>query len=322
MSLPLLFLVPCAALSSTCMTETAWEDEWERVLWKKKPYPDNYVPETFLSSLSKNANFRPYTYWYLVRSSFAISQHLATVITFVAIFVHLNDRRLDPRALVWASVAAFLAGWSVWELFDCCSSGRALRGASASTTRAKIVKSSILVFLALMSVSPVLRTLTAATSSDSIWALSASLFVLNALLADYTAMPLDMHLRERLTSVLSMNAAISSSVVLASRLPSDLSVFGLMLVSVQLFALFPMLRRRLQAGPPVVQTSVTIILCLSSLASAESLSRTATGIAMAAFVSVTFVAPGVLVWAQKYKNEIRGTWDPAVPRVNRTEKTM
>lgn len=53
----------------------------------------------------------------------------------------------------------------------------------------------------------------------------------------------------RLTSVLSMNAAISSSVVLASRLPSDLSVFGLMLVSVQLFALFPMLRRRLQVMP-------------------------------------------------------------------------
>lgn len=46
-----------------------------------------------------------------------------------------------------------------------------------------------------------------------------------------------------------MNAAISSSVVLASRLPSDLSVFGLMLVSVQLFALFPMLRRRLQVIP-------------------------------------------------------------------------
>lgn len=43
-----------------------------------------------------------------------------------------------------------------------------------------------------------------------------------------------------------MNAAISSSVVLASRLSDDLSVFAVMLFSVQLFALFPMLRRRLQ----------------------------------------------------------------------------
>lgn len=50
---------------------------------------------------------------------------------------------------------------------------------------AKVVKSSIMVFLALIGLSPVLKTLTAATSSDSIWALSACLFVLNALLADY-----------------------------------------------------------------------------------------------------------------------------------------
>lgn len=49
------------------------------------------------------------------------------------------------------------------------------------------MKSSIMMFLVLMSLSPVLRTLTAATSSDSIWALAASLFLLNALLADYTA---------------------------------------------------------------------------------------------------------------------------------------
>jgi phosphatidylinositol glycan class C protein len=44
-----------------------------------------------------------------------------------------------------------------------------------------------MMFLALMALSPVLRTLTAATSSDSIWALAAILFIINALLADYTA---------------------------------------------------------------------------------------------------------------------------------------
>lgn len=127
----------------------------------------------------------------------------------------------------------------------------------------KTVKSSILTFLALMSLSPVLRTLTAATSSDSIWALSAGLFILNALLADYTAADHYSRARERqvlyyeriaktdvsihsLTSVLSMNAAISSSVVLASRLSSDLAVFALVLFSVHAFALFPMLRRRIQ----------------------------------------------------------------------------
>ena len=31
------------------------EKDWERVLWKRLPYPDNYVPPThFLASLRKN----------------------------------------------------------------------------------------------------------------------------------------------------------------------------------------------------------------------------------------------------------------------------
>ena len=45
---------------------------------------------------------------------------------------------------------------------------------------------------------------------------------------------------------MSVNAAISASVVLASRLVDDVSVFALMLFSIEAFALFPLLRRRLQ----------------------------------------------------------------------------
>jgi Phosphatidylinositol N-acetylglucosaminyltransferase len=54
---------------------------------------------------------------------------------------------------------------------------------------------------------------------------------------------------KRLTSVLSINAAISAAVVLASRLHDDLAVFALMLFSVEAFALFPIFRRRIQVCP-------------------------------------------------------------------------
>jgi hypothetical protein len=30
--------------------------EWQRVLWRPQPFPDNYVPPTFLAALSKNRN--------------------------------------------------------------------------------------------------------------------------------------------------------------------------------------------------------------------------------------------------------------------------
>lgn len=140
-------------------------------------------------------------------------------------------------------------------------------------TGAKAAKASILVFLALIALAPILRTLTAPTSSDSIWALSICLFILNAGLADYSSVRRGGQVRERydlahacssrlqrltgmvlhsfalrLTSVLSMNAAISAAVVLASRLHEDLAVFALVLFAVLLFALFPILRHRLQVG--------------------------------------------------------------------------
>lgn len=282
---------------------------WNKVLWERQPFPDNYIhPRSFLSSLRRNPNFKPYTYWPLVLLCCAITQHLATIFTFLAVFVRLKERWLDARVLLWVSIHSFFGGYVLYEILSCSNP---VRGAF---TRSSTIKSSLLVFLALMGLSPVLRTLTAATSSDSIWALSACLFLLNALLADYSSMkPVP---QERLTSVLSMNAAISSSVVLASRLPDDLAVFALVLFAVQLFALFPILRHRLQVTPQVAQILFTLTLCVISFALTVPLSVSVAYIYAGIFITVTFVAPGVLVWAQKYKNEIRGPWDVAVPRLN------
>ncbi|KAJ3786633.1 phosphatidylinositol N-acetylglucosaminyltransferase [Lentinula aff. detonsa] len=298
---------------------------WEKVLWKNQPYPDNYIPQGALeSSLRKNPNFKPYTYWPLVHLSIAITQHLATIFIFLSVFVRLKDRSLDPRVLIFVSLGCFFVGYFVWEVLQYTqSSGGGSKHGSKRNERVKTLKSSILIFLALMSLSPVLRTLSAATSSDSIWALSACLFLLNILLADYGSSSSVAQVRpERLTSVLSMNAAISSSVVLASRLSNDLAVFALIQFSVQSFTLFPMLRRRLQAfntrklSTRAMQALLTFALSISSLILAMPLSSTIAFLFLLVLLAVTFFAPAVLVWAQKYKNEIRGPWDVAVPKVN------
>jgi Phosphatidylinositol N-acetylglucosaminyltransferase len=51
---------------------------------------------------------------------------------------------------------------------------------------ARTVKASLLIFLALIALAPILRTLTAPTSADSIWALATALFLVHAVLADYS----------------------------------------------------------------------------------------------------------------------------------------
>jgi phosphatidylinositol glycan class C protein len=118
-----------------------------------------------------------------------------------------------------------------------------------------------------------------------------------------------------------MNAAISASVVLSSRLSDDISVFALMLFSVGLFGLFPVLRHRLQvtshhvkikgpylflifyikAAPAFLQPLLTITLSATSLLLTASLSTIVTFLFAAVLAFVMFVSPFVLVWAQRYK---------------------
>ncbi|KAA1468249.1 phosphatidylinositol N-acetylglucosaminyltransferase [Dentipellis sp. KUC8613] len=287
--------------------------EWERVLWKSQPYPDNYVPDSFLSTLSMNVNFKPHNYWLLMLGSYTVTQHLSTLLIFLVIFVRLMNATFDPRLLMLTCAILFVTGCAIWELLHFT-----WRGAAHNThdRRAKTLKGSILVFLALMALSPILRTVTAGISSDSVWALSAWLFVLNTAFADYRAVGFWGRPRERWTSVVSINAAICAAVVLASRLCDDISVFAFVLFSVELFGLFPVLRHRLQVTHVLIHTALTALLAVVSILLTASLSIVVTYMYLAVLVCINFVAPALLIWAQRFKNEIRGPWDAATPMVN------
>ncbi|CAE6519609.1 unnamed protein product [Rhizoctonia solani] len=285
-------------------------EEWQKILWKKQPFPDNHLPPSFLSSLQRNINLKQYTYTSLLKTALPVTQHLSTTALFLSTFARLKSGRLDPRVLVYFGSGLSILGFGIYET-------NSPRLGHPSHRLAQAVKSSILVFLALASLAPVLRTLTAATSDDSIWALAASLFILHAVLADYT--PERAVVSERggteggLTSVLSINAAVSASVVLASRLQTDIAVFSLMLYAVQSFALFPVLRQRLQRYP----LASLVLTCFVTGLSFAALPFPSLVFPLAALLGlVTFGSPGALVWSQRYKNRIRGPWDPAVPQLN------
>ena len=164
-------------------------------------------------------------------------------------------------------------------------------------------------------VTPVLKTLTEASSSDSIWALAAMLFMLHMLLADYKVSPGGPY---RLSAILSMNAAISAGVVLASRLETNQGVFALTLLAFELFGLYPLIRTRIMVcGNDTVQRStqlytiqrqrpsikLTITLAISGFASALmwSVSRLVSQWTMFTLCFITFACPGLFVWAQRFK---------------------
>ncbi|KAL2269576.1 hypothetical protein VTJ83DRAFT_1760 [Remersonia thermophila] len=211
--------------------------------------------------------------------------------------------------------------------------------------RLSTIKSAILIYFTLLGLSPILKSLTRSTSSDSIWAMSFWLLAINIFFFDYSGgsrsgvaaaasaatttpgkpMPV---------ASLSTNAALMASTVLASRLPSTGQVFSLTLFSIQVFGLFPVFRQCARRRSWRYHVTLTVLLVLGAGAGVGLIlgdphhhhhhhhhhhgwpwKRGLVG--MLAGCLIALVAMGGCSWwligLQKYKNEIYGPWDPARP---------
>lgn len=181
--------------------------------------------------------------------------------------------------------------------------------------RLATIKSALLISSILLGLSPILKSLTRSTSSDSIWAMCAWLLLTNIISFDYSSSG------PNFPASLSTNAALMASTVLASRLPSTGQVFSLTVLSIEVFGLFPVLRRytRRRQRWHVVLTAL-LVLGAGGGAGVVSGSGGAVRnclVGMGVGAVVAGVAMGGCSWfligLQKYKNEINGPWDAARP---------
>lgn len=186
--------------------------------------------------------------------------------------------------------------------------------------RLTTLKSAILIYCSLLGLSPILKSLTKSTSSDSIWALSTWLMLLNLFTFDYGAGP-----ESKFPASLSTNAALMASTVLASRLEDTTHVFSLTLFSIEVFGLFPVFRRHLRHHSWTGHMWLTAFLVamagggLSMTISGGGWGMGVLGVVLGGVV--TSASMGMTSWwligLQRYKNEIHGPWDPARPVIRR-----
>lgn len=97
--------------------------------------------------------------------------------------------------------------------------------------------------MSLLAISPILKTLTEDISSDTIWALATCCFAINICFNDYQ---MSQFWKGKDASAIALNAAVLASVVLASRLPTNMHVFGLTSFAVNWFGLMPICTRSLK----------------------------------------------------------------------------
>ena len=183
------------------------------------------------------------------------------------------------------------------------------------------IKSAALIYSTLLGLSPILKSLTKSTSSDSIWAMSFWLLAINIFFFDYSG-----GVGAKFPASLSTNAALMASTVLASQLPSTKQVFSLTLFSIEVFGLFPVFRRYLRHRSWRYHYLLTVVLVMGAgLGVGMVLRESKDGswpwkngiIGMVVALVLSALGTGGCSWwligMQKYKNEIRGPWDPARP---------
>lgn len=196
-----------------------------------------------------------------------------------------------------------------------------LSSAPLTHSRLATAKSAILIYIALLGLSPILKSLTESTTSDSIWAMTTSLMCINIFFFDYSG-----GVGVKFPASLSTNAALMASTVLASRLPSTTHVFSLTLFSIEVFGLFPVFRRHLRHiswRGHLLLTLALVIGAGASLGTALSKKPLWEGgwkrpIAGAIIWGLgSAVGMGGCSWwligLQRYKNVVIGPWDPARP---------
>jgi phosphatidylinositol glycan class C protein len=202
--------------------------------------------------------------------------------------------------------------------------------------RLSTIKSAILIYFTLLGLSPILKSLTRSTSSDSIWAMSFWLLAINVFFFDYSGSSgggssaatstttTTGHNKQMPVASLSTNAALMASTVLASRLPSTGQVFSLTLFSIEVFGLFPVFRQYARHRSWRYHVVLTVLLVLGAGAGVGMILGDERGwpwkkglLGMVVGCLIAALALGGCSWwligLQKYKNEIYGPWDPARP---------
>ncbi|PWN28814.1 hypothetical protein BDZ90DRAFT_131515 [Jaminaea rosea] len=258
--------------------------DWRRILYREQSsYPDNYLPpQAWLTRRQKTRLEAPPTHLGILIALLPLVQGLNVILVFLAVFQRLEQGKLFPVVLTAQCFAALavasLVGWLHRRRWSSQDSAHQIRSASpARASSPSLIISFGIVLLLLYALSPVLKTLTEATSGDTIYPLAFLLFALHIALADNTLpSPPSRTAKERravesrsqelagqdvgkeqesrkkqrkanssarsptdLSSALSLNAATSASLVLASRLPSNEHVFALLFLAVLCFGLLP-----------------------------------------------------------------------------------
>lgn len=267
---------------------------WRKVLYLDQGHPDNYTPQSvFLSGRTFNKNLVAYSLFQCLEGGAEVALHISLVIIFWCCYTFIKAKDILPTTLILSLVCVSVAVY-VFIIINVNTTFRDI---------IKAVKTSFLFLITGYSLSPVLYTLTDTISTDSIHSMAASSFLLHLLTADY-GVPAPV-----VSWQISLNAAMLSSVCLASRFDNHVSAFSLLCLSIFCFLLVPLSRDHLLQSS-ILTNSIISSLCIILL---SYISTTTTLLTLITLTTVQFLCPFLFYKLQSDKQTIHGPWDEATP---------
>jgi len=271
---------------------------WEKNLYSNTEYEDNYTDSTFLKDLRTNINVRYFTYLEAVAGASLLNNQITCITGFLIIFYMLYSLRVQSGNVLTPLIICVVIGYICYR-WPCLTFRNIVD--DSKTLLAVLVFGYIF--------APILHTLTATISTDTIFFLTFFVMFLNVIFHDY-GLTVAMVSRK-----ISVNAAIFGSICLASRLPTSYDAFVLLVVAVVFFVLYPMfMKKHWRSILLLPMTTITSLLLLHINHMALSWYMFLTG-----FINI--ICPFLFVRYQKYKNNIHGPWDEAIVAEN-NESTL
>ena len=261
---------------------------WKKILYKDQGVPDNYTDDSFLNSMRKNVSTKTYNFKEVIYESGVVSQQISIISIFVAVFIYLDSNDIQPTILILFSFSSTI----IYIVLKIVSEHESISLDGFITVPA-------LVFV----MSPILKTLTKTISTDTIYAMSTAMLIINLLLYDYGAGI------GQVSKAISLNAGMFSAVCLGSRLPSSWHVYAYVMLAIQLFALFPEIRKNFKSLHRKAYILLTEILVVIAALLFIPISYTVAFGLTFVHIAVTFLFPLWMIRLQRLKNNIEGPWD-------------
>lgn len=284
------------SIDSICLRQ---KKPWKRVLYEKQNYRDNYVdPDKFLEQLNVEKTPNAYaTFMSLFLHSSVVAQQFTVVASFITVYKYLllDDSHLYKIAGLDAALLA--VGYGVQYLLD-----------EGGIDLSKSLHTTVLLGVYMRIAAPVLRTLTSSFSGDTIHALAITFSSIHLTFHDYAYVNSE---TETFAGTLSLNAAMFTAIILASRLNNIELVVALLFLAVICFSLFPSTARIVKKRSLNLHLLLTTIQWFAASVALFYLDSALFAAYESGMFIIWILGPFLYFYMQVYKKSMRGPWDIA-----------